>query len=352
MRITPDGNVGVGVTNPAWKLDVAGTIGAQGGIVMNNGAGFYFYSYSAGNNAGMAADGGGNIGIWTGTNGVANRMTITSAGNVGIGVTNPGAALHVDGLVNTNTLSGITGLPNSGNGKFFSYWSVMDAWPNPWGVNVSIFSRYAIVAGDVIISASDERIKKNIEPVSGALDKIRRLDIVSYDRIDYRSKSVEAGVLARNVQSVLPNAVSNTRETIPNIYHQATHLKIQSGVLIEVKCDDKDIKEGSKVKLMIMQGEKEVEHISNMTNWTGSSFEVEEWKEYSEEDKVFAYGVEVDDFLNVDKEQIGILAAAGVKELVQIVEEQKEKVEDLTAKSDAQSREISELKRLVGSLLR
>jgi hypothetical protein len=276
---------------------------------------------------------------------LTEAMRINHTGYVGIGTTEPKVPLHVAIAITTNTeANSLPGTINNGSGYYFHPSASMNTWAGTWGANVGIYSRWSIVCGDYIITASDERIKKNIEPVREALDKIRRLDVVSYDRIDYREKGVDVGVVARNVQSVLPKAVAVTKFTIPNIYLKATHVKIRTGVLIEVKCDDKDIKEGSKVKLMIVQGEKEIEHESQMTNWTGSSFEVEEWKEYSEEDKVFAYGVEVDDFLNVDKEQIGILAAGAAKELLTIVE-------DLTAKSEEQSREISELKRLVRSLL-
>ena len=318
----------------------------SGNVGMNNNSSLYLYNFGASNNAGLRANPGGDTVFFNGTGGVVDRMVLQSGtGYLGIGTPSPICPLHVESYsyMRTSTYTTI----NNANGYYFGYWTGLnkvETWNRDWDFNCSIWARSSIWTLNHIISASDERIKKNIEPVQGALDKIRRLDVVSYDRIDYRERGVNAGVLARNVRDILPKAVHASNQTIPNIYLPATHLKIQSGVRIEVKCDDKDIKEGSKVKLMIMQGDKEVEHISNMTNWTGSSFEVEEWKEYSEEDKVFAYGVEVDDFLNVDKEQIGILAAGAVKELVQVVE-------DLTAKSDAQSREISELKRLVGSLL-
>jgi hypothetical protein len=268
-------------------------------------------------------------------------------GYVGIGITNPQAPLHVQSYI-FNSVGGIgsaiTGIANGGNGYYFSYANGIQAYGVGANINISIYSRYSIVCSESVVAASDERIKKNIQPVQEALDKIRRLDVVSYDRIDYREKGVDAGVLARNVQNILPKAVAVTKFTIPNIYLPATHMKIRSGVLIEVKCDDKDIKEGSKVKLMIVQGDKEIEHLSQMKNWTGSSFEVEEWKDYSEEDKAFAYGVEVDDFLNVDKEQVGILAAGAVKELLTIVEEQQVQIRDQKGRIEALERAVQALR--------
>ena len=328
------GNVGIGTATPADTLEVRGGIRVSAASLASIGM-----SGGSGNFGSIEA-------FKTGDATTKYPLCLQGwGGNVGIGTANPKVPLHVATYITTNTeANSLPGTINNGSGYYFYPSASMNTWVGTWGANVGIYSRWSIVCGDYIISASDERIKKNIEPVREALDKIRRLDVVSYDRIDYREKGVDVGVVARNVQSVLPKAVAVTKFTIPNIYLKATHVKIRTGVLIEVKCDDKDIKEGSKVKLMIVQGEKEIEHESQMTNWTGSSFEVEEWKEYSEEDKVFAYGVEVDDFLNVDKEQIGILAAGAAKELLTIVE-------DLTAKSEEQSREISELKRLVRSLL-
>jgi len=71
----------------------------------------------------------------------------------------------------------------------------------------------------VIISstsgASDSRLKKNIKPISNALQKVLSLRGVSFEWNDTgREKSKKAkngeniGYIAQNVQSVLPNSVS------------------------------------------------------------------------------------------------------------------------------------------------
>jgi len=51
MRITSDGNVGIGTTAPGAKLDVAGDVSISGNKIVTNGVAVYYYSGYAYNNA-------------------------------------------------------------------------------------------------------------------------------------------------------------------------------------------------------------------------------------------------------------------------------------------------------------
>ncbi len=88
MRITGAGNVGIGTTAPAYKLDVAGPINATG---------FYV------NGAPLQVGGGGGS-QWT-TN---SSSVYYNNGNVGIGTTSPGSQLFVgSGTPSVTTLPGL-----------------------------------------------------------------------------------------------------------------------------------------------------------------------------------------------------------------------------------------------------
>jgi hypothetical protein len=99
-----------------------------------------------------------------GSSTVTERMRITSAGNVGIGTATPGYALHVVGAI------------------------------------------YA--TGDVTCF-SDQRYKQNIIRLDRSLDAIRSLGGYSYTREDYRPGEKQIGLLAQEVLTVFPEAISH-----------------------------------------------------------------------------------------------------------------------------------------------
>jgi len=108
-----------------------------------------------------------------------NQFLIRAAGGVGIGTTNPIFTLHVNGEA---------GKPGGGS------WSV----------------------------ASDERLKKNIRPLAGALDKLLALHGVNFEYIDpakvHELSGERMGLVAQEVESVFPDWV----ETGPDGYKRVT----------------------------------------------------------------------------------------------------------------------------------
>jgi len=67
---------------------------------------------------------------------------------------------------------------------------------------------YAVVMADSFNCASDARLKKNIVPLDGALDKIDLIRGVYHDWIDEsQSKERQIGVIAQEVQAVYPELV-------------------------------------------------------------------------------------------------------------------------------------------------
>jgi hypothetical protein len=136
MRIDSSGNVGIGTSSPATKLDVDGVIKTNNNVVTGGAnSGIWFTGSSSDFTAGIGRGGSGEVFIYTNT---AERMRIDSSGNVGIGIspvtyTASARTLQIDGAANpaqirlTNNTSGssqINGALISMSGNDFYLWNV------------------------------------------------------------------------------------------------------------------------------------------------------------------------------------------------------------------------------------
>ena len=214
MRISGNGNVGIGTTNPTYTLEIsAGTLGSNtddkinyARFKSNNDNDSYLDIYerrfSDGSTWDKAAtriqkmidvtpqayiefnspsNGGG---LAFGTGGVDERMTIlTSNGNVGIGTTTPSAKLDVNGQVQATSFN----------------------------------------------ATSDIRFKSNISPIEDSLEKILQIKGVTYTM--NKDKNKQVGFIAQDIEKIIPEVVytDNSEEQYKSIsYGNITALIVEA----------------------------------------------------------------------------------------------------------------------------
>ena len=150
------------------------------------------------------------------------RARFTSNGFFGVGVTAPTAPLHVG--LGPSTSTSTSAYFNGGTGS-----ALLTSQNYSSTISIASDSSVWVKNGWSFIASSDRRIKKDIaladlSNVSGIFDSI---DLHTYGYIDdayarSNQPSVVHGFIAQQVVGVLPEAVTITTETIPNVFSMAT----------------------------------------------------------------------------------------------------------------------------------
>lgn len=238
------GNMGIGTVNPRSQLEIALTrtdIAGSGALTLNGTQKYGFRVTSAVPANGFAIDSY-NGASWS------TPFVIDNVGNIGIGTTSPGALLDIRGSL------------SAGDSKFYNSVQLTDSfngatqsWIWAGGSNqlnlgiggISAGNTKMVIAsnGNVMIgtttdvgykldvngsvrgtswTASDRNLKKNIQILSGALDKIEELRGVTYEWKDSsKGSGSQVGVIAQEVEQVFPELVNTDKQGMKAVNYSA-----------------------------------------------------------------------------------------------------------------------------------
>jgi len=200
-RIDSSGNLGIGTTNPSRRLEITGSTDTNSFLQVNS-------SLTAAQSIfGVTSTNVGFLGTITNndftfrTNNT-ERARIDSSGNLSVGTTNvySGAKISIAGD-NSIATRPLTDGYNPG------------IWQNTGGAAVG--SIYCSASATAYNTSSDYRLKENIAPMTGALEKIAALKPCTYTwKTD---GSAGQGFIAHELQAVVPDCVTGAKDAVETV---------------------------------------------------------------------------------------------------------------------------------------
>lgn len=232
MVVKGNGNVGIATTNPTSTLHLYGDNskgwerhlyldynGTDIAAIVTDADGLKFRNMTGGNN------------FYFRTSGNATSLFVNDSGNVGIGETSVDARLHITtssaGLVNQKFESAGSaawriGVPASSTSFVFD-----NANDNLSSAKLSIDASGNLTAAGDVTAYSDARLKENVETLPNALESVKAMRGVTYNKIGEEKQSI--GVIAQEVQAVLPQLVAEDEEgTLSVAYGNITAVLIEA----------------------------------------------------------------------------------------------------------------------------
>ena len=311
-------------------------------------------------------------------------LTLTSNGRIGIGTTAPGYPLHIRNGANKYVQFGahyyISSIGNYSVGTQYD-WNTgfINIYTGLYVQDGGIYTDWGINALN-LYAFSDKRIKTNIVDIddNNALSILRQIQPKTYDYVDKlkRGNANVIGFIAQEVKAILPNAVSITKDYIPNFMTvcQVSATDVSNIVLVNSPidlswnplhdqsgnafvdadgnaCSDADGNKVFNVKLYDQSNNENtckttsiLDKRSFLMDVTGSKMVDASGNLVLEADGgYFLHGQEVDDFHNLDKHAIFTVVTAAVQDMDRQVQAQAVKQQADEAQIQAQEVKIAEL---------
>lgn len=222
LSISSNGNVGVGTTNPTSPLEVSGPIEADGlignsGILPIQSPSDIEFQIDSGNNPSLFAFfelfNGSGSNIFSVTENGNTRVTGNAfmSGKVKIGADTAKTKLHI--VHGTIGIGGITedGIKVENIGANNNSWNIYTQNGNAdlsLYIGSSIRGNFSDIDG-TYSSASDIRMKRNIEPADQVLTNVMKLQPQKYHFEGYENVDKTYGFIAQDVEKLFPHLVSH-----------------------------------------------------------------------------------------------------------------------------------------------
>ena len=280
-RFNANGNVGIGVTNPGQKLDVAGNIKANDGYirsedgatgdyieVFNDGAntGQSFITTSAnelilipqngglqvkGENYGTGNDA--SLQIYNALNAAvkvklnSNGDSYLNGGEVGINTTSPSATLHLKAIASNGVPFKLEAHPSTSVSQMLIYatkaYNSTDAWYNlvceagdgsGGQTNTCIIERDGDLRNknNSYGQISDSRLKENIIDATPKLDDVMKVKVKNFNFIGEDLKQI--GVVAQELEEVFPGLVKEDKQPDVNGEEGGVYKSVKYSVLVPI----------------------------------------------------------------------------------------------------------------------